>query len=328
MKTVFTNRQLGHVWAQQTQERGKSSNGQFFFNGPSIYSYGHHFCIAKFATTLQGQEVVLVTNRGYSVTTSKHIGYTRQAIPGHYPRFYVHKPDDLMEHNIERLIKDAEYTLEQANKPRKQQKTKDAAVTAMLSAIEQANELGRLFIKDYQPIALPQDASFTALAAGVAEREAERLEAERLKAEKRKKERQAEALATFKRLYGAPSQFLDKWRGNEIGDAWHALRLLSDMNEAVLKRAKLSNEFQYMRVKGDLVETSTGAEFPVSHAKKAWPVVKRILDSGQSWQRNGKTIHLGHFQIDSIEAGVIKAGCHRIQASECRLLATQLGMEA
>jgi hypothetical protein len=38
--TVFPNAQLAHVWAQQRQSAGRSANGNFYFEGPCLYSYG------------------------------------------------------------------------------------------------------------------------------------------------------------------------------------------------------------------------------------------------------------------------------------------------
>ncbi len=98
----MNNAQVAHAWAAQSRESGKGSN--FYFNGATIYSYGGHFPIAKFTdrTTADGARIVLFTTRGYSVTTSKHIGMARSALHGldvrviecHYPE-NVGNPDNL-----------------------------------------------------------------------------------------------------------------------------------------------------------------------------------------------------------------------------------------
>lgn len=75
MKKVFANREeLAHVWAQQTHAEGKSGN--MFFEGRAIYSYGHHFCIARFVDS----QTVLFTIRDYSPTTAQHKSIVRNAI--------------------------------------------------------------------------------------------------------------------------------------------------------------------------------------------------------------------------------------------------------
>ncbi|MGK3946280.1 hypothetical protein ABK046_49000, partial [Streptomyces caeruleatus] len=73
MKTVFSNAQTAHVWAQQNQEHGKSSNGQFYFRNKTIYSYRDSWPLSTFATP----NIVLINNTSYSVTTSKHSGHVR-----------------------------------------------------------------------------------------------------------------------------------------------------------------------------------------------------------------------------------------------------------
>jgi len=83
MKTRFNNKELCHVWAQQTQEIGKGSS--MFFEGPSIYSYGHHFEIARFVK----DQVILFNPRKYSNTTAKHKLYVSRAIPSGYRVFTV-----------------------------------------------------------------------------------------------------------------------------------------------------------------------------------------------------------------------------------------------
>jgi len=67
MKTVFNNRELTHVYAQQSQNYGKS--GTMFFEGAKIYSYGYHYLLGEFID----KETILINNTGYSNTTSKHL---------------------------------------------------------------------------------------------------------------------------------------------------------------------------------------------------------------------------------------------------------------
>ncbi len=81
-QTVFNNRMVAHVWAQQSQESGRSNNGQFYFEGRAIYSYGRHY-IAGYALPLQnGKHLFLVNADKYSPTTGKHTNYVYYAIPG------------------------------------------------------------------------------------------------------------------------------------------------------------------------------------------------------------------------------------------------------
>lgn len=85
-----------------------------------------------------------------------------------------------------------------------------------------------------------------------------------------------------------------------------------------------------MRLRGDLIETSWGATFPVAHARQAWPLLKACNDAGRAYHRNGHTIHLGHFAIDSYDpaTGILRAGCHTVQWAEIELMACRLGLLA
>ena len=86
MKTVFTNTELTHVYAQQTQEQGRS--GSMFFYGAKIYSYGYHYLLAEFID----DETILINDTGYSNSTSKHINLVRSATI-HKRQFFITETD-------------------------------------------------------------------------------------------------------------------------------------------------------------------------------------------------------------------------------------------
>ena len=74
-----------------------------FFEYGIIYSYGYHFPIAKHIK----KDVILFTSKGYSVSTSKHQSYTRQAIPHGTTILTVPKIDGGYHfHNVELSISD------------------------------------------------------------------------------------------------------------------------------------------------------------------------------------------------------------------------------
>ncbi len=80
---VYGHDMVAHVWAHQSQDSARTANGNFFFTGDTIYSYGHHFPIARHVGG-----VVLFTTRGYSVTTAGHKGHVESAC-SHLRVFYV-----------------------------------------------------------------------------------------------------------------------------------------------------------------------------------------------------------------------------------------------
>jgi hypothetical protein len=82
-----------------------------------------------------------------------------------------------------------------------------------------------------------------------------------------------------------------------------------------------------LRIAGDELQTSRGARVPLAHAVKAFRVLKRLHDKGQAYQRNGHTIHLGQFALDSLDTeGTVTAGCHTVQWAEIARVAALAGV--
>lgn len=65
----MNNKELSHIWANQSRPSASASN--FYFEGPILYSYGHHFKVGQIAD-IEGQRVALLNPGRYSVTTSRH----------------------------------------------------------------------------------------------------------------------------------------------------------------------------------------------------------------------------------------------------------------
>ena len=84
-KHVFPNRQVAHVWAAQTQANGRSNNGQFYFDGATIYSYRSNWPIGVITgiVTPEGKRVVVMNAERYGVTTSRHLSLAQGGLHGH-----------------------------------------------------------------------------------------------------------------------------------------------------------------------------------------------------------------------------------------------------
>lgn len=81
-----------------------------------------------------------------------------------------------------------------------------------------------------------------------------------------------------------------------------------------------------LRVNGSDLETSHGARVPLDHAIRAFRFVKLCRESGKGWNRNGRTLRVGHYTVDRIEpSGDFVAGCHRIHWQECERIARAIG---
>lgn len=70
----MNNSMVAHLWAHEQEESASGSN--FFFEGTSIYSYGHHFEVGRIVKNKQGKKAYLINEDYYSATTSKHQCYT------------------------------------------------------------------------------------------------------------------------------------------------------------------------------------------------------------------------------------------------------------
>lgn len=102
MKTVFKNTdETIHIFAQQVQQEGKNQSRSVFFEGKKIYSYGYHYLLGEFIDN----NTILINDKGYSVTTSKHINSLIHATQ-QYKQFYITKVDiDIVHETYNTLLK-------------------------------------------------------------------------------------------------------------------------------------------------------------------------------------------------------------------------------
>lgn len=327
MKKVFgSHRQLAHVWAQQNTPEGYSSDKRMFFEGPTLYSYGRHYAIAQFSIDRKGNPVVLFNSSGYSPSTGTHTTIARRAVS--VPIVELRDPTKPPQWTIEFI------DLDFANLLKKYGSTTHggakAKIVRTLEALNrERNDIGNYLIKGFRPKALPKD---------LAKHAAKLVEADKAKA-KAAEEKRFEALNTMIReveesLGAKRDKWPAMWRAHFVpGDgflereAWgRAIHLLQDMNQPILMRVKPEPKDKVYLIPPDTIETSRGAEFPIDAALRALPVIRRMKKQGKSWQRNGETLPIGSFQIDTIYPdGNVKAGCHLVTYAEIELLAKELG---
>jgi hypothetical protein len=80
----------------------------------------------------------------------------------------------------------------------------------------------------------------------------------------------------------------------------------------------------YMRVRGDIVETTQGATVPVGDVRKVAPLILRAVQSGKRF-RPDTDIMFGHFRLNYIdESGTVHVGCHAFERSEIERFASVL----
>lgn len=314
MKTVFSNAQCAHVWAQQTQDHGRSSSMKF--RGPRIYSYQtcigmmHDFGRDSNPALSPAGRVALLNSKTYSMTTSsKHMPAVSGAV-SHLPSFSV--PDceaqSPAEHEKNYASLFAAYNksvayLENARSiygydylHSSAQICRDYARTFHLTVRPIDSEAMEKQIAGYRARREARLAADPVRARRIAKKEADRIERKRI-----------DGLARVER----DRENLIKFREGNRAYGWN----LTDEQGGA-----------YLRVAGDFVQTSRGAVVPIDDAKRAIVFIARQAPRG-AWERNGETCPVGQFQIDSISPeGNIRAGCHFIQWPEIARLATALGI--
>jgi len=117
MKKVVSNHDVAHLFALQSQSEAMNPNRSFYFEGTELFSYGRHFCIAKFVDT----DTLLFTERTYSNTTRKQINYARQAT-SHIKKIHCGFPNGSHAENFSWWIARANEQLELLKRSRKPEK--------------------------------------------------------------------------------------------------------------------------------------------------------------------------------------------------------------
>lgn len=297
MKTVFNSRQTVHVWASQIQKAGRNSTRSIFFQGPSIYSYGHHFEMARFAQGDDGAPVVLITTRHYSVATTRHLSYVHRGI-SQYVSFVVPSFTDHAENitHLVQAVRNEKGRLERARvhlsfhqmnkfieavqgyyktfRSQIDEKDIESSVTQDLSTILSDNFLSNNWISAYD------------------ERR------KRAEAEQEKKEALRSAIWEERARQAAIKEQaeLDKWKAGESSQRYFSSTAL--------------------RISGDKVETSRGAEVPTIEARMLY----RMLKSG----KDIVGCRVGYFTVSQVTETDVHIGCHVIPMTEVERIGSLL----
>ena len=305
MKTIFTGRELPHIWASQAQDNGRTSNGNMFFAGSVIYSYGSHFPIACFVTDKAASACVLFTSRDYSNTTGWHKSRVRWAIKDSVPVFTVElRSADLPNGGTDRPRWDkAKLGQWASDYERKlaELKVKAARATGHAMSIVQQHDTIRAEAEAFCKWFKIRRTFAHIDAAVVVRAELKRGEHEDKQAVKRARDREQ-----WDRIAAE----------NQIDAAEKLTRWLSGENVTINYGIGGGNT-AYLRIEGSELVTSMGARVPVDHAWRVLKIVRELKARGETYKSNGHTIHIGPYTLDEVDSeGNVKAGCHVITWSE------------
>jgi hypothetical protein len=82
-----------------------------------------------------------------------------------------------------------------------------------------------------------------------------------------------------------------------------------------------------LRIVGEELQTSMGARVPLVHAIRVFKFVKLCRETATAWTSNGRTLRVGHFQVDAVaNNGSFTAGCHLIEWEEIERVARAAGV--
>ena len=280
----ISNSQVAHLWAQQRKESAKGSH--FYFEGPTIYSYGRHFPIATFIRP----DVVLFTTDSYSNSTCKHIGHARHAIPGNMRVFHVpHVLGERHADNVRSYLDRFQTALEKAGRARK---GKEYWLSHAQGMQYEARAYCEMFGQPF-PVQLAEEISPALI-------EAARVAAANEKARNRERDLERARIRAEEE-----KQARDEWR-------------------AGLNSRYFSNPIM-LRKKGTMVETSAGAFVPVKEARQLWQMVQTCKQEARHLVPL-KAYPVGEFTLLEIDAnGNATVGCHLLDYAECEMFARAQG---
>lgn len=325
-RKIFPNAMLAHVWANESQHEGKNANGSMFFIDNMIYSYGFHYLAGKIYTKEDGTKYALLNDKSYSVTTSGHMSDIRSALKGKMEFFYVANPSNpLSEDNKTYLENELCEKIASLFETRKKHYSSVESIKKLLNENNTLlNTLG------HEPINITQE-QLNDLEFLENEREAlnncpiKNAKRDKVKA-KRKLDLEiqyANQIAVYRTFNNAQSikDFRD-FKTSKVHTSVgydHPAYLSYDTvkklrnNGIDLQNRHYINDFDLLRVKDNIVQTSNALEVPLSHAIR---LLKMILNNEAM---TGERV--GLFTLDSIiddpeNDKTIKIGCHKILLSE------------
>ncbi len=323
------NSKVAHAWAGQQKESARGSN--FYFDGPSIYSYGSHFEIARHVHLKDGRAIVLFTTRSYSCSTSRHKSHVRNAIHGYnvldVPRVdigdYVTGNNGAHELNLRHFLERAKESHEKARKALAYGKIYGRDE---VSYIQSAAEYLDLFRPKFQ--SKEARAVVNALRALIRKQKAGKLwtavEMAILDARELRAKEAADNRAERRR------------RQNELREAQWALDNAARIEEA---RATLEQwtrgetdsipGYSYekhlptkIRIKDKRIETSRGAAVTIRTAVELW----KLMGAGTGDAAPVLGFDVDGFKVSAWDGETLTIGCHKLERAELLHVATFLGV--
>ncbi len=275
----MNNKQVAHLWANQSKQSAKGSN--FYFEGNTIYSYGRHFPIAK----IMNENLIFFTTRKYSNTTSKHKVYTFSSIDR--TKYKILEVKHVIDHEKEVKEKNLENFAFEIRELKKK-------LTTTKKYKEQRRAKLHNKIQDYifycKLIKKTPKKSIMFVDMKVIQKE---IEAERI-AKKQQKEKYAKIEAEREK---SKKEYLQK----ELNKFFNG--------DAEIKTVEFRYGTNFLKIVGEKCITNSGAEVSKNQVRVILNILKnesKLLIGSQ----------IGDFTINSLDEKGIKIGCHFFDTQE------------
>lgn len=345
----MNNLMVAHLWAHEQKESANGSN--FYFEGESIYSYGRHFEIGRIVRNKRGEKAYLINDTYYSPTTSKHQYYVREAIPTGSKVFYVKCNisycigNMLFVTNMLESIKDA---IEKYKKARTELSYRD-----VWNIMENIMDYIEFFDMETPQRLLKKSANEWLGTNHELSYKSDKIKREHVRELKRVfqillNHQALEVLGTVNVIVDEVcgegtwikySERSERWRkGKEERERIKLERLRKDFDEKLEEWKSgeinfLNTPFYipdekpnaWIRIKGNIIETSKQIKIGIAEAKKLWRAVS-AMHRGAEFRHGLVEDVTGHqWSLNRYENDLLTAGCHRIAYSEMESIAKQLG---
>lgn len=350
----MNNSMVAHLWANEMKEFANGSN--FFFEGKSIYSYGHHFEAGRIIRNKRGEKAYLLNDEYYSSSTCKHQCCVRSAIPTGSKVFSVGY--NMSNTGNMAFVTSGLESIKEAIEKYKKSRT-ELSYQNVWGAFR--NLMGYI---EFFNMGTPQCLLKKSANDWLGTNHALSYSSDNVKREYvRELKHVFEVLLNHRGLevLGTVNVIIDeicgegtwagyvvrcqRWKDSQAKREALALERARKENEArkkkleeqveMWKSGEISQLYYYwfennqpnvwLRIKNGRIETSKGIKIERTEAERLWKLIKFFHNGGQ-FQHDLALDVAGHrWALNRYENDMLTAGCHRITYNEMESIAKQLG---